>query len=228
MTLDSPAPPRRGRAPKRDAVLYAARLVFGRQGYTRTSIDAIAAEAAVSTRTIYNHFDSKEELFNSVLLHSAGRVADDFVAGLTRDLTTLGPEADARSILEAVGRAMVAHTADNPEHFALVRQIGAEADRVPAAVLAGWQEAGPLRVHFTVAKQLSLLSDRGLLRVDDPRRAALHFIVLVQAEAGQPVPGMDVPVNEPPGRGEAVAAGVHAFLYGYLPSSDRSSMPATR
>jgi len=33
-----------------------------RDGYTRASIDAISAEAGVSTRTIYNHFTDKAML----------------------------------------------------------------------------------------------------------------------------------------------------------------------
>ncbi|HWN32249.1 MAG TPA: helix-turn-helix domain-containing protein, partial [Pseudonocardia sp.] len=46
------------RAPKRDAIMTAARVVFGRESYLRTSIDAIPGEAGVSTRTIYNHFET--------------------------------------------------------------------------------------------------------------------------------------------------------------------------
>ena len=50
-----------------------------RLGYTRASIDAIAAAAEVSTRTIYKHFANKEELFATVLEASATEVADAFV-----------------------------------------------------------------------------------------------------------------------------------------------------
>jgi AcrR family transcriptional regulator len=215
MSTENPGRPGRGRAPKRAAVLDAARVVFGRQGYSRTSIDAIASEAAVSTRTIYNHFEGKDQLFNAVLLASAARVADSFVDGVARGLAELSPEPDVRAELEVIGRAVVAHTADNPEHFALVRQIRAEADHVPEPVLAGWRKAGPLRVNAEVVAQLTRLAARGLLRIDDPARAALHFIALVQAEAElRPTPERS-PLEPPADRAEAVAAGVRVFLHGY-------------
>lgn len=237
---------RRGRAHKRAAVLAAARAVFGRSGYVRTSIDAIAEEAGVSTRTIYNHFASKDELFNAVLLHSAGKVAEEFIAQVHTQLAAISPRPpageppnpdpvgsvpvgsgpDAQAVLEVVGRAMVAHRADNREHFALVRQISAEADHVPPSVLEGWQEAGPLRVHAEVMTRLAQLRDRGLLEVTDTRRAALHFIALVQIEAGQ------LPAGHSPGqdrtamdRDGAARAGAYAFLNGYRPRDRLTPVP---
>ena len=61
------------RADKGLAIMRAARAVFARDGYSRASIDVIAAAADVSTRTIYNHFASKEQLAVEVL----GRYVDD-------------------------------------------------------------------------------------------------------------------------------------------------------
>ena len=46
------------RPDKREAILRGALTVFARDGYTRASIDAIAKEGEVSTRTLYNHFPS--------------------------------------------------------------------------------------------------------------------------------------------------------------------------
>ena len=62
-------------AAKRRSILDGALRVFGRVGYLGASIDMIATEAEVSTRTIYNHFENKEELFSTVLLESSTRVA---------------------------------------------------------------------------------------------------------------------------------------------------------
>ena len=41
---EAPTRPRRRWADKRDAIATAARIVFGREGYTRASIDAIASD----------------------------------------------------------------------------------------------------------------------------------------------------------------------------------------
>ena len=42
-------------------------MLFARDGYERTSVDAIAAEAGVSKRTVYSHYGDKENLFLLVL-----------------------------------------------------------------------------------------------------------------------------------------------------------------
>jgi len=50
--------------------------LFVSSGYELTSVDAIAARAAVSKRTVYDHFGDKESLFRSVL----ARVNDALLA----------------------------------------------------------------------------------------------------------------------------------------------------
>ena len=51
----------------RRAVLAAARSLFGRNGYARTSVAEIAAAALVTKGAVYHHFAGKEELFGTVL-----------------------------------------------------------------------------------------------------------------------------------------------------------------
>ena len=208
---DPGAPPRAGgRADKRRAITRAARVVFGRDGYVRTSIDAIATEAGVSTRTIYNHFGGgKEQLFSAVLHASAGRVAEGFVDNVERHLAG----ADLRADLVALGRAFAAQRTDFPEHFAMVRQIRGEASHFPPAVIDAWQEAGPLRVQREVARRLQQLAERGLLRIGDPSRAAVHFIGLVMS--GITIRPYGAPRLTDEQVSEIVAAGVDAFLNGY-------------
>ena len=62
---------------KRQAVLDAAVAEFQRCGFTGASMDAIAELAQVSKRTVYNHFASKEILFEqaTVLLWSRSKSA---------------------------------------------------------------------------------------------------------------------------------------------------------
>jgi AcrR family transcriptional regulator len=50
----------------RRAVLDAARALFGRQGYTQTSVEEIAAAARVTKGAVYHHFANKEALFRAV------------------------------------------------------------------------------------------------------------------------------------------------------------------
>jgi AcrR family transcriptional regulator len=210
---EAPARPRRGWADKREAITRAARVVFGRDGYTRASIEAIATEAGVSTRTIYNHFDDKEHLFRTVIQESAARVADAQIALIGRHLdkvTDLEPE------LIAFGKVWATYTADVAEHFALVRQINAEVGHIPQATLDAWQETGPRRVHRELARRLEHLADKGLLHIDEAGQAATHFVLLTAAEVTNRSHYGAIPLDE-----EEIAriatAGVRAFLHGYLP-----------
>lgn len=197
-----------GRADKREAITGAARTVFGREGYTRTSIDTIATEANVSTRTIYNHFEGKEQLFSAVLHASATQVADGFIADVERRLTG----ADLKDDLVALGYAAAAVRTDFPEHFAMVGQIGVETLHFPPETINAWRQAGPLRVLHEISRRLRQLADGGLLRIDDPSRAAVHFSALVTAGFttyyGTPALGDER-------TSDAVIGGVDAFLNGY-------------
>jgi TetR/AcrR family transcriptional regulator of autoinduction and epiphytic fitness len=62
---------------KRQAIIQAAINEFRTNGFDVTSMDKIAATAAVSKRTVYNHFPSKEELFAEILNQLWARVLDE-------------------------------------------------------------------------------------------------------------------------------------------------------
>jgi AcrR family transcriptional regulator len=205
----SPTRPRGGLADKRRAVLAGALRVFARDGYTRASIDAIAAEADVSTRTIYNHFGDKARLFQAVIQESGERVADAQIATMERYLSKV---IDVELDLIEFACALSAPMEDFVEHFALVRQISADAGHIPPRAIAAWQRAGPLRVRRALAGRLRQLTDRGLLRIDDPERAALHFMLLISGTDALRVRARPRGANR-----DVVAAGVRAFLFGYLP-----------
>lgn len=210
--VDGPPSTRRrgGLADKRRAILAGALTVFARDGYTRASIDAISATAGVSTRTIYNHFHDKAELFEVVIQHSATRVAEHQVAIMDRHFHKV---TDLEADLVAFGLALAGQLAtEHAEHFALVRQVNAEVGHIPQSAIDGWLETGPVRVRRELADRLQQLSDRGLLRITDADRAAVHLMLLISA-ADPAYHGAT------PGRREvvdAVTAGVHTFLHGHL------------
>jgi len=52
---------------KRINILQAAEHLFFEKGVEHTSMDQVAAEAGASKRTVYNHFATKEELFQAIL-----------------------------------------------------------------------------------------------------------------------------------------------------------------
>ncbi|HLT59820.1 MAG TPA: TetR/AcrR family transcriptional regulator [Microlunatus sp.] len=191
---------------KRQDVLAGGLTIFARDGYTRASIDAIAAQAGVSTRTIYNHFQDKADLFRAVIQESAARVTEAQIAIIDRHLAEI---TDLEQDLVAFGLAWLAPMPDFAEHSALVRQINAEAGHIPQPAIRAWQQAGPLRVLDALADRLAGIAD---LEIDDPRRAAHHFSVLIMP------PNLSFPGALPRrgSRADAVRAGVRVFLHGYL------------
>jgi AcrR family transcriptional regulator len=194
------------RPAKRRAIIDAARAVFGRLGYVRAGTDAIAAEANVSTRTLYNHFPTKLDLFTTVLVEGGTTIADAFA----QRMAALPPDRDAESTVLGIARALAAHRLDFPQHFATARHAEVESEHLPTDTIDAWQAAGPEQVRAAVAARLAQLGARGLLDIADPAQAADQLILLVAgAVALQHHPGTDI-------KG-IVATGVHTFLYGHLP-----------
>jgi TetR/AcrR family transcriptional regulator, mexJK operon transcriptional repressor len=81
--LDNIPPAGDGRTPdlriilKRRQIVDGARQIFLQNGYAEASMDEIAAKAGVSKGTLYNHFDSKDDMFKSLIHAEAERLARD-------------------------------------------------------------------------------------------------------------------------------------------------------
>jgi AcrR family transcriptional regulator len=107
----------------------AAFRLFLRQGYLATSIDAILAEAGISSKeTLYRHYASKEELFVDVLSHlTLDR------PGFAEKLSTLPTPHDLSSLHQALTQLSreILSILSQPEYLALLRIIVAEAPRFP-------------------------------------------------------------------------------------------------
>ncbi|GAA2817288.1 TetR/AcrR family transcriptional regulator [Kitasatospora sp. CM 4170] len=193
---------------KRQAITRAASTVFGREGYTRASVDAIAAEAGVSKRTIYNHFGDKEKLFLSVALETADELTE-VIAGLAdRHLHKIVDlEADLTAF--AVDRARAVLTAG--DHYALGRTIRAEAANIPPDVLRAWLDAGPLASQRDLAAHFGRLADQGLLNIEDAALAATQFTLLTFSGAADATFFGAVPIAEEDLR-SGITAGIKAFL----------------
>lgn len=204
--------PRPGGLPdKRRAILAGALALFSRDGYTRASLDAIATEAGVSSRTIYNHFRDKAQLFQAVIQESSGRVAEIQTAIIDRHLSKI---VDLEADLVEFGLAWLAVTDSAvAPHFALVRQINAELEHIPQPAIDAWRETGPRRVRSELAERLGRIADRGSLRIPDQDRAAVHLMLLVSHD-NLPY-GADA--RDEKERIAMVTAGVRTFLHGYQP-----------
>ncbi|MFI5625601.1 TetR/AcrR family transcriptional regulator [Nocardioides sp. NPDC051685] len=64
------------RAERRAQILTAATRAFARHGFADTGLDEIADEAGITRVVLYRHFDSKAELYRTILDQACGRLAE--------------------------------------------------------------------------------------------------------------------------------------------------------
>ena len=83
---------------RRLAILEAARAAFADGGFHQTSLDAVAERAGVSKALIYEHFDSKRELYLAMLEMHTEELVERVSAAVT---AADQPEERMRSGLEA-------------------------------------------------------------------------------------------------------------------------------
>lgn len=197
-------------ARKRREILEAATALFLRQGYQGTSMDQIAALAAVSKQTVYKHFSDKDRLFAGILLGIADHVSA-FVDSATEALRQTD---DLEHDLRRLARRYIA-TVMQPEILRPRRVVIAEAGRLPD-LARGYYQRAPERTLGALTSCFEDLAKRGLLRVDDPRLAAGHFAFLI---LGMPLDrAMFYGDDEHPSPAELerlADAGVRVFLAAY-------------
>jgi TetR/AcrR family transcriptional repressor of mexJK operon len=165
-------------ARKRQTILTAGQQLFLSNGYQGTSMDQVAATAAVSKQTVYKHFGEKRELLFAIVTDAldsaAGSVREHILAladstDLEADLTTL-----AGDYLRVVMQEPVVQ---------LRRLVIGEANRLPELARLYYEHA-PLRTLGLLADAITALHDRGLLNAPEPSLAAEHFAFLI---VGRPI-----------------------------------------
>lgn len=194
---------------KRQAIVDAAREQFLERGYVGASMDAVAAAAQVSKQTVYKHFRDKRSLFTELLTADMAS-ADDSVDSLGRAVPqTQDLEEDLTAFARAYLRSVM-----QPNLIRLRRLVIGEAERFPELARA-WYEKGPESAFRRFTEWFEVLTERGLLRTDDPRMAAEHFNWLVlstplnKAMAEPHVEWSEIDLNA------TADAGVKAFLAAY-------------
>lgn len=105
-------------------ILKAAEILFIESGFVRTSMDAIAARARISKRTLYAEFKDKRAILEAVL--------NRFITWRLQAITSICQQSsDARSTLIAIAQGL-ADAALAPEANTMLRLLISEADQLPA------------------------------------------------------------------------------------------------
>lgn len=168
---------------KRTAIVDAAKDAFLESGYAQTSMDRIAAAAGVSIKTVYRHFDNKDDLFSAVMQAACGRSGSE---GLELEPQEKLPQlerpwfsAPPRSALALIGVEYLRH-ALSKEQLALYQVVTRDAHRFPEIAR---------RYHDEVIEQRNTLFARYLdhwaplekWTVRNSRNAATIFSALLRA-----------------------------------------------
>jgi AcrR family transcriptional regulator len=164
------------RSERRQSILVGAARAFTAAGFATTSMEAIAEEAGVSKLLLYRHFDSKAQLYRSVLERVLERIQEEFSR-------TEGPGVSVRAFTTVARedpdgfRLLWRHAAREPAFSGYAAGVRAEAVHFAESVLVpyvdptilGW--AAETIVAFLVEAVLAWL-ERG-----DPQRDD-EFVVL--------------------------------------------------
>lgn len=204
--------PAGGSERKRTAIVQAALALFLRDGYARTSVDAIAEEAGVSKRTIYNHYGDKENLFLSVVADTYGSMIGAFVSLIEKYLTDI-PDGEVEQSIISFAREIAQLAARSPQRSAMIRLMMAEAPHFPELVTVQMRPRG---ITGAIAARLTRLSARGLLEVPEPEEAANHLFALTMGQMNNRTLFGALPVADEEVTRMATS-GARAFLRAYLP-----------
>jgi TetR/AcrR family transcriptional repressor of mexJK operon len=168
---------RSGRPSKADAsrlrerILSAATELFLAEGFGSTSIEAVAARARISKRTLYDRFEDKAALFaaavHGVIAHI--RPPPDV------------PLIEGASLSEMLHRLaqFILNAALAPQALALYRLVHAEAARFPQLARAVEGDAGNREAVTLIASLLARELPDSKLAAEDREFAASQFIFMV-------------------------------------------------
>ncbi|MDP7704857.1 TetR/AcrR family transcriptional regulator [Mycobacterium sp. TY815] len=197
-------------ARKRKSILSAGQELFLAGGYHGTSVDAIAASAAVSKQTVYKHFGDKHELLMAIV----DETLETTVSAFLDRVSALADTTDLQQDLTGLARDYLRAVLQEPV-VQLRRLVVGEANRLPE-LAALYYDRAPRRMLTAFAECFARLDRRGLLQIHEPDTAAEHFAFLVVGRCidqalfcGGPAVESDLDVDH-----QAQSA-VQVFLAGY-------------
>jgi AcrR family transcriptional regulator len=147
----------------RQMIFDAARHQFAESGYAATSMEAVARQAGVSTKTLYRLIPAKAALFENM-------VSDR----MDRFISTVNLRSCEDANIETALQAALLTCAElilDPEVVALYRMMLAEGDTFPAIPETFYRKAMQ-RTVAALAEWLRARQKRGLITLDDVDQAA--------------------------------------------------------
>ncbi len=141
-------------AERRERLLRVAREIFAERGYQATTMDDVAAAAGFTKPILYQHFSSKEALYNEIV-HDASRHLIESLMNATKGVS--GPREIVESAFRGYFQVIMHETAVFRLLF-LQPHVGdhlSELRRVESRLTSFIEELIPLRSDRTLRRQLA-------------------------------------------------------------------------
>jgi AcrR family transcriptional regulator len=171
-SADNPKAPLMAR--KRAVIVDAALKAFLEAGYAEASVNHIAAAAGVSIKTLYRHYDSKDDLFSAVMQAACGKPPGD-----TDEPPPAWYALPPAEALPQAGAEYLSHVLSQ-DQLALYRVVARDAHRFPE-LGRRYQDVATGTRDAIFAGYLDLWGDREGWNVRDKRAAAQVFVGLLKA-----------------------------------------------
>jgi len=166
--------PRRGTEHLREqALMDAATRVFLHGGYASSSIQKVAREAGVSTRTIYERFTNKAELLGAVV---ADLVNKDLTSMSVAELDRLSTKDALRTIGNTLTSRLISPTVSS-----LLQLLVTECRRFPKLALS-MRTRTKDRIDNAVEQYFRVQVEKGALLLPDPAKTASLFTQMIHGE----------------------------------------------
>ncbi len=154
------------RAERRERLMDAGLRLFGTQGFSATTIEALCGAARLNPRYFYEGFATREALLGAVYERHVSTVART-----VRDALAAAPE-EPVARLEIGVRAFLDGTLADPRaariNYFEVVGVSAELEQLRRGALRGYADL--------IARELSALAGRDSIAMTDPRAVAVAFV----------------------------------------------------
>ena len=158
---------------RREAIIQTALQLFCENGYEKTSLEMIIAQAGGSRRMIYSEFGGKEGLLQAVLADCS-----DLLSKPLRTII-LADEAIDQS-LENIGVALVTNLLA-PERVSFYRMLIRESPRFPEFGLQ-FLKMGPSMSYQLLGDYFNTQVKKGTLKLTNTTEAAITFIGMCKGD----------------------------------------------
>jgi AcrR family transcriptional regulator len=189
---------------RREAILEAAVKLFSQRGFRGTTTKELAAAVGVSEPVLYQHFETKRDLYAAIIDYKFQQGLDEF----SRLLGDAAKKQDDRAFLRALATVIIRWFQEDPAYVRLLLYSALEGHEIAALCY----ERQASYVHSEIANYLRTRAEQGAIRADlDPLTVARAFMCMIvhYAQSGV-LHGLKIDIPTP----EYIETAVDIFLRG--------------